>query len=150
MKLLQKKYFYSLVLGASFAAMPLFGQNSKDNEPGELKLKLIAFQGKKSHSIRIKLDWGTGKSLDNGTWATRVKGEAEDALGRFNYVATRVANPEWTEYTLWINYAGGKRKNQSLRLSWVTHGHEPPNNSIVADGVWIFGAKHDRVTGTAD
>ncbi|MBN8219333.1 MAG: hypothetical protein J0L53_00335 [Spirochaetes bacterium] len=147
--MLKQRIYFSLLVIVTCLVLPLQGEKSAVKEAGELKLKLIQFQGKKSHTLQIKLDWGEGKSLGDNTWVARVKGEGNDSLGGFNYVATRIANPEWTEYNLWINYSDGKYKDRSLRLSWVTHGHEPPDNIEVADGVWVFRSKAGKVTGSA-
>lgn len=134
----------------SFSGPIIHGADSPPREPGELKLKLLAFQGKKSHSLRIKLNWAGGTALGDNTWAVRVKGEGEDSNGKFNYMVTRVSNPEWTDYIVWINYNTGKHKNQTLSLNWVTHGHEPPDNSTVADGTWSYNGKRGKLTGSSE
>lgn len=144
------KHFTQALILVGIVTCPLLSKAAKGEEPGELKLSLIKFHPKKSHSLLIKLDWGNGTQMGDNTTVNRAKGEGTDALGSFTYVATRVANPEWTEYTLWISYDSGKEKNRSLRLHWVTNGHEPPGNSEVTDGVWIFKGKMGKLSGTVN
>lgn len=139
-----------ILIWIGIVAWPLHSKETQSTEPGTLKLRLLKFQAEKSHSIRIKLDWGSGIPLSDNTIVSRVKGEGNDMLGRFTYVATRVTNPEWTDYTLWISYDSGRKKNQSLRLRWVTNGHEPPDVSEISDGVWTFDNRMGRLSGTSD
>lgn len=139
-----------ILILVGIAVWPLHSNEKKGAEPGELKLQLIKFQAEKPHSVRIKLDWGNGIPMGNNTTANRAQGEGKDTLGRFTYVATRIANPEWTEYSLWISYDSGRKKNGSLRLRWVTNGHEPPGVSEVSDGIWTFEKRMGRLSGTVD
>ena len=143
-------YLFGILMSIVIVSWQLHGKDPKNEEPGDLKLNLIKFEAKKTHSIRIKLDWGNGIPLAENTTVNRVKGEGKDVLGRFTYVATRIANPEWTDYTLWLSYDSGRKKNESLRLHWVTHGHEPPDVSVVSDGVWTFQKRTGKLSGTSD
>ncbi|MFO1470155.1 MAG: hypothetical protein U1F27_03825 [Turneriella sp.] len=143
----QTNYLLGILVLICIVAGPQHSKDAKSEEPGELKLELLNFQVKKNHRIVVRLDWGKSTAIGDNTAVNRVKGEGKDAAGSFTYVVTRVANPEWTEYSLWMNYDSGQKKNQSLRLRWVTNGHEPPDNSEVTEGVWTFGSKTGKLSG---
>lgn len=126
------------------AACPVAGKGNK------IQLKLGRFQEEKSHPVVVLPQWSEDKQLDRHTFAAIARGTGSDANGKFTYVVTRIQNPEWTDYSLWISYDSGKLKNQTLRAHWTTHGHEPPGMNEVADGAWTLGQRMGSITGSVD
>ena len=133
-----------LWFGLLSAACPV---NAKGNK---IQLKLSRFQGEKSHAVVVSPQWSEDKQLDQHTFAAIARGTGSDANGAFTFVVTRIQNPEWTDYSLWISYDSGKLKNQTLRARWTTHGHEPPGMTEVADGAWTLGQRMGGITGSAE
>lgn len=133
-----------LWFGLVSAAFPVTARGNK------IQLKLGRFHGEKSHPVVVSPRWSEDKQLDQHTFAAIARGTGSDANGAFTFIVTRIQNPEWTDYNLWISYDSGKLKNQTLRARWATHGHEPPGMTEVADGIWSLGKHSGAITGSTE